>query len=61
MFLQLVVRAVRGGDLQVERDVRRIGQYGPGEDIGGAAELASRVFTTVYMGTVNSSTDTCRR
>ncbi len=36
----------------------RVGQYKEGEKIGSAQELASRIFTTVYMGTVNSGSAT---
>ena len=38
-----------------------MGQYAEGEDITDAAELSSRIFTTVYMGTVNSSRQTRQR
>ena len=39
----------------------RIGQYSEGEQIGSAEEFASRVFTTAYMGTENSSAETRQR
>ncbi|CAD7695941.1 unnamed protein product [Ostreobium quekettii] len=55
---QMVVKAVGSGNLEVEEDARRIGQYGPGEPIDNARELAQRIFTTLYLGTVNSSEET---
>ena len=39
----------------------RIGQYQEGEELGDAAEFAGRVFSTVYMGTENSSAETRQR
>ena len=36
----------------------RVGQYKEGEKVGSAQELAHRIFTTVYMGTVNSGSET---
>ena len=36
----------------------RVGQYNEGEKVGSASELANRIFTTVYMGTVNSGSAT---
>ena len=36
----------------------RVGQYKEGEKIGTPQELANRIFTTVYMGTVNSGSAT---
>jgi NAD+ synthase (glutamine-hydrolysing) len=36
----------------------RVGQYKEGEKIGTSQELANRIFTTVYMGTVNSGSAT---
>ena len=35
-----------------------MGQYKEGEKVGSAQELANRIFTTVYMGTVNSGSAT---
>lgn len=35
-----------------------MGQYKEGEKVGSAQELAHRIFTTVYMGTVNSGSAT---
>jgi len=39
-------------------DARRIGQYKEGERVDDPRELAGRLFTTVYMGSVNSSQET---
>ena len=39
---------------------QELAQLGPGEDLT-AQHLASKVLTTVYMGTVNSSTETRQR
>lgn len=39
----------------------RIGQYAEGESLTTAAEFSSRVLATVYMGTVNSSSETRQR
>lgn len=36
----------------------RVGQYKEGEQVGNAEEFAHRIFTTVYMGTVNSGSAT---
>lgn len=58
---QLVTKAVDAGDKLVEADARRVGQYKEGEKIGTAQELANRIFTTVYMGTVNSGSETKNR
>lgn len=58
---QLVVKAVAAGDATVTADARRVGQYGPDEPITDAADLAGRLFHTVYMGTANSSGDTRAR
>ena len=55
---QLAVKAIQEGDKTVEADARRIGQYGSDELIDDPKELANRLFVTVYMGTVNSSTET---
>jgi NAD+ synthase (glutamine-hydrolysing) len=60
LLLQLVVRAIEGGDQTVLADARRIGQYGEGDTIQ-VQELANRLFHTVFMGTVNSSSDTRSR
>ncbi|DBA79501.1 TPA: hypothetical protein ACH3X2_007768 [Trebouxia sp. C0005] len=55
---QLVTKAVDAGDKLVEADARRVGQYKEGEKVGTPQELANRIFTTVYMGTVNSGSAT---
>jgi hypothetical protein len=61
-FIQLVTKAVAAGDDIVTADAARIGQYTAGEPVApSAAELAGRLFTTVYMGTENSSADTRNR
>ena len=39
----------------------RVGNYADGEEITDAAEFSSRIFSTVYMGTVNSSRETRQR
>ncbi len=56
--MQLVVEAVRAGDPVVTADVRRVAGYGPGEGPADARELAGRLLSCVYMGTVNSSKET---
>ena len=55
---QLVVKAIQSGDATVLQDARRIAQYSEGERVDDAKALAGRLFTTVYMGTVNSSKET---
>lgn len=59
-LVQLVEQAVAAGDPVVAADARRIGQYKEGEAVT-AHDLASRIFHTVFMGTVNSSTSTRTR
>eukprot|EP00798_Chlamydomonas_sp_ICE-L_P005201 gene5201-18428_t len=54
----MVVQYSSEGDEQVTADARRIGMYSPSEPVDDAQELANRLLTTVYMGTVNSSTET---
>jgi hypothetical protein len=54
----MVVQAIEAGDAAVLTDARRIGRYAEGEAIGSARELAGRLFTTVYMGSQNSSSET---
>lgn len=58
---QLVVEAVRAGDPVVTADVRRVAGYGAGEGPADARELAGRLLSCVYMGTVNSSKETRER
>ena len=50
--------AVQAGNKQAEEDARRVGQYSPSEKVESAQQLAGRLLTTVYMGTVNSSRET---
>lgn len=49
---------MQAGDEKVEGDARRVGQYSASESVGTAEELAGRLLTTVYMGTVNSGKET---
>ena len=51
----------QAGNGQVEEDARRLGQYAADEPVDSAPELAHRLLTTVYMGTVNSSSETRSR
>ncbi|XP_041662568.1 glutamine-dependent NAD(+) synthetase [Cheilinus undulatus] len=56
----LLCQAVADGDMQVLADVRRVigdDSYSPKHP----KELCSRIFTTCYMASENSSEDTCRR
>lgn len=38
-----------------------MGQYKDDEEVGSAQDLAKRIFLTVYMGTVNSGSETRSR
>ncbi|KAI7835944.1 hypothetical protein COHA_010177 [Chlorella ohadii] len=58
---QMVCQAVAEGDEDVLADAVRVGQYGEGERPTDAAELANRLLCSVYMGTENSSQETCDR
>ena len=58
---QLVTKAAREGDEVVADDIRRIMQLVPSATIPNASELARSIFTTVYLGTVNSSVETRAR
>lgn len=49
---------MQAGNKQAEEDARRVGQYSPSEKVDSAQQLAGRLLTTVYMGTVNSSRET---
>jgi NAD+ synthase (glutamine-hydrolysing) len=60
VVLQLVVRAIESGDKTVLADARRIGQYKDGESVE-VSDLCGRLFHSVYMGTINSSSDTRSR
>lgn len=46
------------GDADVERDVRRVAQLGCQEPLEDPSHIAHAILTTVYMGTVNSSSVT---
>jgi hypothetical protein len=54
----MVVKAIEAGDEAVLADARRLAKYGPTEAVADAQELAGRLFTTVYMGSANSSKET---
>lgn len=54
----MVVRAIKEGDEAVLADARRVGKYSATEAVADPQELASRLFTTVYMGSANSSKET---
>ncbi|KAF6262108.1 glutamine-dependent NAD(+) synthetase with GAT domain-containing protein [Scenedesmus sp. NREL 46B-D3] len=58
---QLAVKAIAAGDGTVLADARRMGQYAAGQAVDDPTDLASRLFHTTYMGTVNSSADTRSR
>lgn len=58
---QLVTAAARGGDEIVAKDIRRIAQLSDDAPIPSAKELAEMIFTTVYLGTENSSSETRAR
>ncbi len=45
----------------MEEDARRVGQYSASDSVDSAEELAGRLLTTVYMGTVNSGKETQER
>lgn len=53
-----VLSACQAGNKQAEKDALRIGQYSSPEKVLSAQQLAGRLLTTVYMGTVNSSQET---
>ena len=48
----------QAGNAQAEEDARRVGQYSSSERVESPQQLAGRLLTTVYMGTVNSSQET---
>ncbi|CAL8465594.1 g5130 [Coccomyxa elongata] len=58
---QQVVAAIKAGDKTVEDDARRVGQYSASDSVDSAEDLAGRLLTTVYMGTVNSGKETQER
>ncbi len=49
---------MQAGDKKVEEDARRVGQYSASESVSTGEDLAGRLLTTVFMGTVNSSKET---
>ena len=58
---QLVTRAASAGDAIVADDIRRVAQLASDVPIPSAEELAKMIFTTVYLGTDNSSAETRAR
>eukprot|EP00892_Ulva_mutabilis_P007450 jgi/Ulvmu1/5077/UM021_0094.1 len=58
---QMVVDEVSQGNEQVLTDALRIGGFKSADEISGSQVLADRLFVTMYMGTVNSSTETAQR
>lgn len=58
---QLATKAAAAGDAQATKDVRRIAQLKDDAPLPTAQELANLVFTTVYLGSENSSDDTRQR
>ena len=58
---QLVTKAANDGDETVARDIRRIAQLSDADPIPSAQKLAELIFTTVYLGTDNSSAETRAR
>lgn len=58
---QLVTAAARDGDEIVAKDIRRIAQLSDDAPIPSAKEFAEMIFTTVYLGTENSSAETRAR
>ena len=59
---QLVIKAAMDGDEDVERDIRRVAQLSADVPLPTSPrELAGMIFTTVYLGTDNSSAETRAR
>jgi len=59
---QLVIKAAKEGDEDVERDIRRVAQLSADAPVPNSPrELAGIIFTTVYLGTDNSSAETRAR
>lgn len=59
---QLVIKAAMEGDEDVERDIRRVAQLSADAPLPTSPrELAAIIFTTVYLGTDNSSAETRAR
>jgi len=52
---------MQDGDKEVESAARRVAQLGGSEAVTDPAVLAKAVLTTVYMGTINSSSATRER
>lgn len=48
----------QAGNEQAEEDAKRVGHYTSSERVASPQQLAGRLLTTVYMGTVNSSQET---
>ncbi len=61
LALQMVIAAAASGNEVVRQDALRLGQYGPGESLSDAHDLANRIFVSIYMGSENSSTETRKR
>ena len=57
-FLEARHLLCQAGNQQAEEDAKRVGQYSPSERVESPQQLAGRLLTTVYMGTVNSSQET---
>jgi len=58
---QLAVKAATQGDARVAADVARLMGSTPGSPVPDAKALASRVLSTLYMGTANSGEETRSR
>ena len=58
---QLATAAAAAGDEQAGKDIRRVAQLKDSTTLPNAQGLANRVFTTVYLGSENSSNETRAR
>lgn len=58
---QLATAAAAAGDEQAGKDIRRVAQLEDSTTLPNAQGLANRVFTTVYLGSENSSKETRAR
>ncbi len=56
-----MVAATKAADPRVIADVRRVAGYGADQLPSDPKELAGRLLSCVYMGTVNSSRETRER